>query len=167
MYFNRQKVTVNGAKCDGADMKFAGWPGDGQPDITDAVNGSVFVKGSVTPKGAKEGIDKAGVYKSDGTSVALVGDAKGDGDICYVAGIQSSPLGIAVYDSNCRSLRVWAADGSKLVGIADLNELLGVSYAWPADFVITKDAAWMAFGQQAEGDKAPNYGYVARISGLN
>ena len=165
MYFNGQKVTVNGAKCDGKDMKYAGWLGASQPDIIDAANGVVFVNGSVGKD--KKSTDKIGVYKPDGTKVALFGDLKGDGDICYAAGAQTCGIGQCVYDSNCRSLRAWTADGSKLVGAVDLNEMFGVSYSWPVKLVVLKDTSWAIFSQQGEGDKAPNYGFIARIAGLS
>jgi hypothetical protein len=166
MYFNGKKVTLNGTKCDSADIKWVGWVGQNQPELIDAAGGTVFVSGSVAGKD-KSNTDKVGAFKSDGTKVALVGEKDGDGDICYAAGAQNGKLGLYVYDSNCRSLRVWATDGTKLIGVADLNELFGVSYSWPVKLVIGKDTSWAVFSQQGEGDKAPNFGFVARISGLN
>jgi hypothetical protein len=163
-YFNHKHVKIDAKSCDGDAVKFSGFGDDNQPDVIDAANGQLFVKGYT--KAGKDNIDKVGLYKADGTSVAVVGDKDGDGDICYAQAAQSCSLGICVVDSNCRSLRAWGLDGT-LVGATDINALFGVSYSWPVDFFIGKDVAWAAFGQQGEGEKAPHFGFVARITGLN
>src|SRR5439155_24938405 len=96
----------------------------------------------------------------------LVADETGDGGVGFVSGVQACSLGSCVYDSNCRSLRAWSADG-KLVGAGDLNALWGVTYSWPEKLVVTKDAAWGTWSHVASGsgDKLPHYGFIARMTG--
>lgn len=171
-YLRDKKVKVQGGKCEPAEAKegFEGWPKDEHPDVADAANGFVFVKGSIKEHG--KSVDKVGVHKPDGKKVEIVGDEKGDGDICFVADVQQCSLGYCVYDSNCRSLRAWSASGGKLEGAIDVNALFGVDYSWPEGLFVTKGVTWATFSQQGTaGDKAdaeaPHYGFVARITGLD
>lgn len=171
-YLRDKRVKVAGGKCEPAEAKesWEGWPKDSHPDVANAANGLVFLKGSI--KEGKENVDKVGVHKSEGKKVEIVGDAKGDGDICFVADVQPCAMGYCVFDSNCRELRAWSAAGGKLEGAADVNELFGVSYSWPEGLFVTKGVSWATFSQQGEKDdkadaEAPHYGFVARITGLD
>ena len=172
-YLRDKRVKVAGGKCEPAEAKetWEGWPAKESPDVSDAANGMVFLKGSIKEKDGKS-VDKIGVHKPDGKKIEIVGDEKGDGDICYVADVQPCGMGYCVYDSNCRELRAWSASGGKLVGAVDVNELFGVGYSWPEGMFVTKGVTWATFSQQGEKDDkadadAPHFGFVARITGLD
>ena len=171
-YLHDKRVKVAGGKCAPADAKenWEGWPKDSHLEVANADNGLVFLKGSIKEHG--ESVDKVGVHKPDGKKIEIVGDEKGNGDICYLADVQPCSLGYCVYDSNCRNLRAWSASGGKLVGAADLNEMFGVEYSWPEGLFVTKGVTWATFTQQGEKDdkvdaEAPHFGFVARITGLD
>jgi hypothetical protein len=172
-YLRDHRVTIKGGKCEAADAKetFEGWPKDSHPEVAAAANGMVFLKGSIKEPDKKT-VDKVGIHHPNGKKVEIVGDEKGDGDICFVADVQPCSIGYCVFDSNCRSLRGWSATGGKLEGAADVNELFGVDYSWPEGLFVTKTVSWATFSQEGAAVPgsdagAPHFGFVARITGLN
>jgi hypothetical protein len=173
-YLRDKRVKVAGGKCDPAEAKetWEGWPTkDAHSEVLDAANGLVFLNGWIKEHGKM--VTKMGVQKPDGKKVEIVGDEKGDGEICSAADMQPCSVGYCVFDANCREMRAWGAAGGKLVGAVDVNELFGVGYSWPEGLFVTKGVTWATFSQQGEKDEksdaaeAPHYGFVARITGLD
>lgn len=165
-YVGRAHAKIDGEDCtvDSKDAVFDAYKDT--PEIDGAGGGKVFVFGGVGK------IDQVGVYKHDGKKVALFGKKDGDEDICNVHGIAACRFGVCVYDANCRSLRVWSADGSNFLGAGDLNKVVGLTYIWPVGITVGKDAAFMSFTQEQtdkpKGDeKSKYYGFIARVTGLN
>ncbi|HEX8790638.1 MAG TPA: hypothetical protein VF765_06775 [Polyangiaceae bacterium] len=173
-YLRDKRVTVAaGGKCEPVSAKetWEGWPAkDAHAEVEDAVNGLVFLDGWIKEKGKM--VTKMGVHKPDGKKLELVGEEKGDGEICSSAAMQPCALGYCVLDANCREMRAWSTAGGKLVGAFDVNELFGVGYSWPEGLFVTKGVTWATFSEQGEKDdkadaEAPHFGFVARITGLD
>jgi hypothetical protein len=109
---------------------------------------------------------KVSIFKSDGKKLVTLGaDKDGDDQLCQVELVIACGGAYCVFDSNCRRLRVWKADG-KFVGAVEYTKLFGLFYPWLTGVTMERGGVRYASLSHKNKDDSAELGLVFRIDGL-
>ncbi len=162
--------------CKKVPWKYAGWEGPEKPSVQ-------FVRPwgkDVILAASVKGTHYVAIHGRDGKKKIQFGKdsddkTKKEGEtICWARDADACGAGVCVLDSNCRNLTAWDPKKGTLVGVVDINRLLGVSYAWPVDLAMGKGVAYLAAShKERKPENAPkdydakDVGMIFRIRGLD